>query len=142
MCGNCNLNIDVEQVDEFGQKLLEIVNHGGLSLIKSMGHRARLFDIMNYYCDDENLKVIAHRAMLSELEDPNRCSPKVGMKWNLNRDFRFGCMLLLSIIAIKGVDLLSGMKKSSESVKNVQFKAFPCIDFGVRMPIIWNDSIT
>lgn len=47
MCNNCNLNIDTEQMDEFGQKLLEIVNHSSLSLMISIGHRARLFDIMS-----------------------------------------------------------------------------------------------
>lgn len=47
MCNNCNLNIDAEQTDEFGQKLLEIVNHSSLSLMMSIGHRARLFDIMS-----------------------------------------------------------------------------------------------
>ena len=46
MCNNCNLNIDAERTDEFGQKLLEIVNHSSLSLMMSIGHRSRLFDIM------------------------------------------------------------------------------------------------
>ncbi|MDF1744798.1 MAG: class I SAM-dependent methyltransferase [Gimesia sp.] len=47
MCNNCNLNIDAERTDEFGQKLLEIVNHSSLSLMMSIGHRSRLFDIMS-----------------------------------------------------------------------------------------------
>jgi 2-polyprenyl-3-methyl-5-hydroxy-6-metoxy-1,4-benzoquinol methylase len=47
MCNNCNLNIDAERTDEFGQKLLQIVNHSGLSFMISIGHRARLFDIMS-----------------------------------------------------------------------------------------------
>lgn len=47
MCNNCNLNIDAERTDEFGQKLLQIVNHSALSLMLSIGHRARLFDIMS-----------------------------------------------------------------------------------------------
>lgn len=47
MCNNCNLNIDTERTDEFGQKLLQIVNHSSLSFMISIGHRARLFDIMS-----------------------------------------------------------------------------------------------
>ncbi|QDT93792.1 class I SAM-dependent methyltransferase [Gimesia algae] len=47
MCNNCNLNIDAERTDEFGQKLLQIVNHSALSFMLSIGHRARLFDIMS-----------------------------------------------------------------------------------------------
>ncbi|MCA9018401.1 MAG: methyltransferase domain-containing protein, partial [Planctomycetaceae bacterium] len=47
MCNNCNLNIDAERTDEFGQKLLQIVNHSGLSLMISLGHRSRLFDTMS-----------------------------------------------------------------------------------------------
>jgi len=47
MCNNCNLNIDAERTDDFGQKLLQIINHGGLSFMISIGHRARLFDIMS-----------------------------------------------------------------------------------------------
>ncbi|MCA9003738.1 MAG: methyltransferase domain-containing protein, partial [Planctomycetaceae bacterium] len=43
----CNLNIDAERTDEFGQKLLQIVNHSALSFMLSIGHRARLFDIMS-----------------------------------------------------------------------------------------------
>lgn len=47
MCNNCNLNMDAERTDEFGQKLLQIVNHSGLSFMISLGHRSRLFDIMS-----------------------------------------------------------------------------------------------
>lgn len=47
MCNNCNLNIDAERTDEFGQKLLQIVNNSAISLMLSLGHRARLFDMMS-----------------------------------------------------------------------------------------------
>ncbi|WP_339733599.1 class I SAM-dependent methyltransferase [uncultured Gimesia sp.] len=65
MCNNCNLNIDAERTDEFGQKLLEIVNHSSLSLMMSLGHRARLFDIMSEM-EHANSEQIAEQAGLNE----------------------------------------------------------------------------
>jgi len=65
MCNNCNLNIDTERTDEFGQKLLEIVNHSSLSLMMSIGHRSRLFDIMSEM-EHASSNEIAEQAGLNE----------------------------------------------------------------------------
>lgn len=65
MCNNCNLNIDAERTDEFGQKLLEIVNHSSLSLMMSIGHRSRLFDIMSEM-EHASSSDIAEQAGLNE----------------------------------------------------------------------------
>jgi len=65
MCNNCNLNIDAERTDEFGQKLLEIVNHSSLSLMMSIGHRSRLFDIMSEM-EHATSSQIAEQAGLNE----------------------------------------------------------------------------
>ncbi|QDV53212.1 class I SAM-dependent methyltransferase [Gimesia fumaroli] len=65
MCNNCNLNIDAERTDEFGQKLLQIVNNSAISLMLSLGHRARLFDIMSEM-EHATSEQIAEQAGLNE----------------------------------------------------------------------------
>ncbi len=65
MCNNCNLNIDAERTDEFGQKLLQIVNHSALSFMLSIGHRARLFDIMSEM-EHATSEAIAEQSGLNE----------------------------------------------------------------------------
>jgi 2-polyprenyl-3-methyl-5-hydroxy-6-metoxy-1,4-benzoquinol methylase len=65
MCNNCNLNLDAERTDDFAQKLLQIVNHSGLSLMISIGHRARLFDIMSEM-EHATSSQIAEQADLNE----------------------------------------------------------------------------
>ena len=39
-------NINANAVDEFGEKLLNVVNHAGLAMMLSIGHRTGLFDTM------------------------------------------------------------------------------------------------
>jgi SAM-dependent methyltransferase len=45
MCLLCN-SIDAAKVDAFGGRLLQILNHSGLALMISIGHRTGLFDTM------------------------------------------------------------------------------------------------
>ena len=45
MCVICELN--QAKAEGFANSLLEIYNHGALSLMISIGHRTRLFDVMN-----------------------------------------------------------------------------------------------
>jgi ubiquinone/menaquinone biosynthesis C-methylase UbiE len=40
--------IDTQKADQFGEKLMSILNHGSLSLMISIGHRTGLFDTMSH----------------------------------------------------------------------------------------------
>jgi hypothetical protein len=43
MCLACDTNVNTEQLDEFGARYLEVLNHGALCLMISIGHRTSLF---------------------------------------------------------------------------------------------------
>ena len=43
MCVACKTNVHAESLDEFGARYLEILNHGALCLMISIGHRTGLF---------------------------------------------------------------------------------------------------
>ena len=43
MCVACKTNVPAESLDEFGARYLEILNHGALCLMISIGHRTGLF---------------------------------------------------------------------------------------------------
>lgn len=45
MCLLCK-SVDASKVEAFGGRLLEVINHGALSLMLSIGHRTGLFDTM------------------------------------------------------------------------------------------------
>ena len=47
MCSNCAPALNPATAEAFGQKMLEILNGGALSLMISLGHRTGLFDAMN-----------------------------------------------------------------------------------------------
>ncbi|MEK6477122.1 class I SAM-dependent methyltransferase [Catalinimonas sp. 4WD22] len=44
MCKICSF--DTAKAEGFGQKMVEVINHGALSLMLSLGHRTGLFDVM------------------------------------------------------------------------------------------------
>ncbi len=48
MCTNCipNPNIDPEKADQFGQKVMDMLNLSGLAFMMSIGHRTGLFDVL------------------------------------------------------------------------------------------------
>lgn len=47
MCSNCNVNINEVISDQFAEKLVDIINHGALNVMISIGHRTGLFDVMS-----------------------------------------------------------------------------------------------
>ncbi len=47
MCTNCVPSINEQQTEAFGQRLTELLNSAGLSMMISMGHRTALFDTMS-----------------------------------------------------------------------------------------------
>ncbi len=46
MCLACKTNVSVESLDEFSSRYLEILNHGALCLMISIGHRTGLFEAL------------------------------------------------------------------------------------------------
>jgi 2-polyprenyl-3-methyl-5-hydroxy-6-metoxy-1,4-benzoquinol methylase len=46
MCNACRINVDEAAVDDFGGRLVEMLNHAGLAMMISLGHRTGLFDTM------------------------------------------------------------------------------------------------
>ncbi|MGI9435300.1 MAG: class I SAM-dependent methyltransferase, partial [Geminicoccaceae bacterium] len=46
MCGVCELAVDQSRVDGFSEEMVQILNHGALALMISLGHRTGLFDSM------------------------------------------------------------------------------------------------
>ena len=46
MCSNCNLQINPETADAFAERMIGLVNHAGLGLMISIGHRTGLFDTL------------------------------------------------------------------------------------------------
>ncbi|HEY5753761.1 MAG TPA: class I SAM-dependent methyltransferase [Chthoniobacterales bacterium] len=65
MCLACETKINVADLDAFSGHYLEILNHGALALMISIGHRTGLFDALNTSgpCTSEQL---AHAAGLNE----------------------------------------------------------------------------
>jgi len=57
--------IDMQQVEQFGEKLLGILNGGSLSLMISVGHRTGLFDVMSQLPPSTSHE-IAEKAGLNE----------------------------------------------------------------------------
>ena len=39
--------LDQARIDSFGQKMVETLNHAGLALMISIGHRNGLFDVLS-----------------------------------------------------------------------------------------------
>lgn len=68
MCGSCTIDsvrLNQARSDAFAQQMLTIINHSGLALMISVGHRVKLFDVMatlNWVTSAE----LARRAKLSE----------------------------------------------------------------------------
>jgi ubiquinone/menaquinone biosynthesis C-methylase UbiE len=46
MCIACDTNLNAESLDEFGNRFLQILNHGALAVMISIGHRTGLFTAM------------------------------------------------------------------------------------------------
>ena len=46
MCNACQVTVDPEGVDAFGGKLLDVINHAGVAMMISVGHRTGIFDTM------------------------------------------------------------------------------------------------
>ena len=46
MCGNCNININEVKSEQFGEKMIAVLNHGAITIMISIGHRTGLFDAM------------------------------------------------------------------------------------------------
>jgi hypothetical protein len=63
MCMNCVPTLNSETVEEFGEKLLGVMNHAGLAFMLSIGHRTGLFDAMSEL-DAATSRQIADRAGL------------------------------------------------------------------------------
>jgi SAM-dependent methyltransferase len=64
MCVACK--IDEARVEQFGEKLLGIVNGGALALMVSIGHRTGLFDTMGALDEPTSSTAIAEAAALNE----------------------------------------------------------------------------
>jgi 2-polyprenyl-3-methyl-5-hydroxy-6-metoxy-1,4-benzoquinol methylase len=47
MCSACNTDINQEKSDRFAEKMFDILNHGALTIMISIGHRTGLFDTMS-----------------------------------------------------------------------------------------------
>lgn len=65
MCNHCVPAIDPAAAEVFGQKMLEVLNGGALSLMISLGHRTGLFDTMHGQAPATS-SGIAERAGLNE----------------------------------------------------------------------------
>ena len=65
MCMNCVPTLDTTSTEEFGEKLLGVMNHAGLALMLSIGHRTGLFDAMSEL-DAATSQQIADEAGLNE----------------------------------------------------------------------------
>ncbi|APW61735.1 class I SAM-dependent methyltransferase [Paludisphaera borealis] len=59
------VSLEQERVDAFGRKMVEALNHAGLALMASMGHRTGLFDVMSRLPAATSER-IASEAVLSE----------------------------------------------------------------------------
>lgn len=46
MCGTAGNLLDQTKTDAFAQQMLTIINHSGLALMISIGHRVKLFDAL------------------------------------------------------------------------------------------------
>jgi len=65
MCIACDTKLSPESLDEFGGRYLEILNHGALAVMISIGHRTGLFAAMRK-TGPATSHEIAEQAMLSE----------------------------------------------------------------------------
>ena len=63
----CKVCVELDQVksDAFAERLVEVYNQGALSLMISIGHRTRLFDVMNEL-NQSTSKEIADKSGLNE----------------------------------------------------------------------------
>ncbi|TVR46480.1 MAG: class I SAM-dependent methyltransferase [Puniceicoccaceae bacterium] len=65
MCIACDLPVDAADTNAFGDRYLEILNHGALALMLSIGYRTGLFDAMAGHPPSSS-EAIATRAGLNE----------------------------------------------------------------------------
>lgn len=65
MTTGCNLTLNLERTAVFEQKLQQMINQGGLSLMISVGHRTRLFEVMAHL-DSATSQEVAEQAGLLE----------------------------------------------------------------------------
>jgi SAM-dependent methyltransferase len=62
MCSACETKVTAESLDEFSTRYLEILNHGALCLMISIGHRTGLFQALRNVgpCTSEQLATASH----------------------------------------------------------------------------------
>lgn len=65
MCGVCELAVDQARADDFGEKMVGMLNQGALALMTSIGHRAGLFDTMAGMPPADS-ETIARRSSMNE----------------------------------------------------------------------------
>jgi ubiquinone/menaquinone biosynthesis C-methylase UbiE len=65
MCVACDTRLNAEQMEAFGARFIEALNHGALIMMMSLGHRAGLFDAMRG-AGPLSSDALAERAGLSE----------------------------------------------------------------------------
>lgn len=46
MCNACTIAVDQNSIEDFGGKLVDVINHAGLAMMISVAHRTGLFDAM------------------------------------------------------------------------------------------------
>lgn len=65
MCNSCIPQIDTSKTDAFAEQLIQMLNHGTLSLMVSVGHRVGLFDTMEQLAAVSSYEIAA-KANLQE----------------------------------------------------------------------------
>ncbi len=65
MCTNCAVPVDTNKVDEFGERMLGVMNNAAIAMMTSIGHRTGLYDAMASM-EPSNSQQIATKTNLSE----------------------------------------------------------------------------
>ncbi|MHA7839920.1 MAG: transcriptional regulator, partial [bacterium] len=58
--------LDSKRIEAFGERMLDVLNGGALSLMISIGHRTGLFDVMSRIDEPTSSEGIAREAGLDE----------------------------------------------------------------------------
>jgi hypothetical protein len=91
MCVACKTNVHAESLDEFDARYLEILNHGALCLMISIGHRTGLFKALRS----------AGPCTEAQLADASRLNERYIREW-------LGAMVAGKIVEIEGGQIESG----------------------------------
>ena len=65
MCSTCTPSVDPQGVEAFGEELVNVLNHAGLAMMISIGHRTGLFDALGNGVPQTSEQV-ANQAKLNE----------------------------------------------------------------------------